>query len=354
MTMLWVLACGPGQQDDAVVEAAVTQFGVDPVFTELASSDDKLRQPRDLGFNTAAVNDLWVVNRENDAVVILREATTGVSKAERLIDCAANHFMEEVSAIAFGPDGMFGTAQESDNTYDDQAPPNGFMGPALWTADPTVFAEVNQSCTVAANGSHLDMLHQSPFGMGMAWDQDNAYWYFDGENGHLVWYDFQDPHGPGEDDHSDGLVRRYPEVALDRKPDVPGHMEMDHTTGLLYVANTAAGKLLVVDTGTGDVTDTLTTFLEPLEEYSEVTGVDFDRWDLDIRWPSGVALADGLVFVGDYETGAILALDAATGEEVDRVLSPSGKGLMGLEVGPDGRLYYVDEDDETVGVIDAG
>ena len=58
-------------------------------------------------------------------------------------------------------------------------------------------------------GSHIDMLHESPLGMGIAHDSGNSYWYFDGYYGHLVYYDFKEDHDIGMDDHSDGVVRRY-------------------------------------------------------------------------------------------------------------------------------------------------
>ena len=53
--------------------------------------------------------------------------------------------------------------------------------------------------------------------MGIAHDAENAYWYNDGFQGELVYYDFQEDHDTGQDDHSDGIVTRYVNL-LTRSP----------------------------------------------------------------------------------------------------------------------------------------
>ena len=61
------------------------------------------------------------------------------------------------------------------------------------------------------------MNHESPDGMGIAHDNGNAYWYFDGYYGELVYYDFQMDHDTGQDDHSDGIIYSYSDVQLARR-----------------------------------------------------------------------------------------------------------------------------------------
>ena len=57
--------------------------------------------------------------------------------------------------------------------------------------------------------------------------------------------------------------------------------------------------------------------------------------------PCGLALHQGRLFVGDYSTGEIIAFDLQ-GNELGRLQTPA-EGLMGIVVGPDERLWYVDE-----------
>ena len=129
----------------------ITQFGPGFAETEIASSSDNLDSPRDLEFhpNPSRENELWVVNRATDSVTIIHHAGQSNQITEYRQDSYGNHFMEEVSAIAFGEyheefDYQFGTAQESRNTYNGQSNPNDFMGPALWPSSLSHFAEEHQ------------------------------------------------------------------------------------------------------------------------------------------------------------------------------------------------------------------
>ena len=167
--------------------------------------------------------------------------------SENREDAYSNHFLEEVSAIAFGAyhpefDWQWGSAQETANTYCGQAAANNFMGPTLWPSSLDHYAVENQNNNLL--GSHIDMNHESPYGVGMAHDVDNVYWYNDGHYGELVRYDFAEDHDTGYDDHSDAIVNRYSDVQLAHVLGVPGHMELDHDTGILYIADPGANRVL--------------------------------------------------------------------------------------------------------------
>ena len=112
----------------------ITQFGPGFAETEIASVSDNLDVPRDLEFHPSPSrqNELWVVNRATDSVTIVHNAGQLNQLSEHRLDSNRNHFMEEVSAIAFGDwheefDYQFATAQESRNTYNGQGNPNNFM-----------------------------------------------------------------------------------------------------------------------------------------------------------------------------------------------------------------------------------
>lgn len=332
---------------DTATAVAVPAFGADmePEFTVVATSEEKLSNPTDLGFHPRR-DEVWVVNQATDAVVIVDAPGTEDQSSVRRKDAYANHFMEEVSSIAWGvgsedTDGeeAFGTCQESRNTYDGQGMPNNFMGPVLWPGDREIFAKANQNSNQLL-GSHLDMLHASPNCMGMAHDEGNAFWVFDGWNKHLVYYDFQADHGPGGDFHGDGIIRRYIEVELDRKANVPGHLIKDQESGLLYIADTGNGRVIEVDTATGEITANLPQTTEALQEFSQVEGVSQRDLVSGLSKPSGIVLDGDILFVGDWKTGEILAFDLEGGE-LGRIQTPA-EGLMGLEIGPEGKLWYVD------------
>ena len=117
----------------------IAQFGPGFAETEIASTSDDLDVPRDLEFHPSPSrqDELWIVNRATDSVTIVHNAGQSNQLSEHRLDSNRNHFMEEVSAIAFGDwheefDYQFATAQESRNTYNGRGDPNDFMGPALW------------------------------------------------------------------------------------------------------------------------------------------------------------------------------------------------------------------------------
>jgi hypothetical protein len=333
----------------------VPQFGSGFDETIIADSSDDLNVPRDLEFHpgSSRSDELWIVNRATDSVTIIHNTGLSTQWSEHREDSNRNHFMEEVSAIAFGAydsefDVQFVTAQESRNTFNGQGSPNNFMGPALWPSSLSHFAVENQDGGPLL-GSHIDMLHESPYGMGVAHDSGNAYWYYDGYYGDLVYYDFQEDHDTGEDDHSDGIVRRYSEVSLSRSAGTPSHMVLDKDSGILYIADSGAGRVLWVDTDDPSTTSAnlynSNTRMEPLHEYSSITGVSWGVLASGMSRPSGIALDGDTLFVSTNGNGQIRAYDLGTTPTTATLLQTvdtTASKIMGLEIGPDGKLYYVD------------
>jgi DNA-binding beta-propeller fold protein YncE len=305
--------------------------------------------PRDLAFNPDRPDELWVVNRADDSTTTFIGVGTADMTVEKRIDPFALHFMEEPSSLAFGAPGMFATCQESRNTYNGQAMPNDFMGPALWSSDWDVYAKSNPEAVAAIGydlGSHLDMLHESPLCMGIAWEANNVYWTFDGMTGSISRYDFQADHGPGYDDHSDGIISRYVEGQVARVADVPSHLVLDHETRLLYIADTGNARIAVLDTTQGTRDRVLFakepgTDLHTMKDVSTTTLVDAAGGELML--PSGIALFGELLFVTDNATSRITAFSKTTGARVDYLdLGIPAGSLMGIELDASGNIFVVD------------
>ena len=333
----------------------VEQFG--DVFDEtvVATASDGLNVPRDLEFHPSSSrqNELWVINRATDSISIISNAGQAGQSSQNKQDAYGYHFMEEASAFAFGQDNsefdyIFASSQESQNTYNGQSSPNNFMGPALWPSSLSHFANVNQQ-QGGALGSHLDMLHESPLGMGIAHDSGNAYWYNDGYYGELVFYDFVADHDTGGEDHDDGIVHRYSDINIPRSADVPGHMILDKANGILYIANPGAGNVLWVNTDDPTTTSSniysSNTRMETLAEYREITDVEFGVLASGLSSPSGIALHGDTLFVSQNGNGKISAYDLSTdGKSATHMqtVNTNANSIMGLEVGPDEKLWYVD------------
>jgi sugar lactone lactonase YvrE len=250
--------------------------------------------------------------------------------------------MAYVSSLAFGPGNLFSSCQESRDEWNvGPQTPDDFMGPTLWSADLDVFAAVNQAFPPdPLEGSHLDMLHQSPLCMGIAHDVDNVYWAFDGGNGHIVRYDFMADHGPGGSSHVDGVIRRYLNAVVTREAEIPGHLVLDRDSGMLYIADTGTGRVMRLDTASGASNGDLPNNWDGATEYTGWDGATFEAVVEGLGQPSGIELVDGRLFVTDHASAEILAYDL-DGNELGR-LATGATGLMGITVGPDGKLYYAD------------
>ncbi len=308
-----------------------------------------LRTPRDLAFNPEGDGELWVINRADDSTVTYFKVGTAEQTERKIIDPFAEHFMEEPSSIAFGAPERFGTCQESRNTYNNRTAPNDFMGPALWSSNFAVYGVSNPEAVTEVGadlGSHLDMLHESPLCMGIAWDKDNVYWTFDGLTGSISRYDFQTDHGAGFDDHSDGIIARYVTGQVSRVENVPSHMALDHDTGLLYVADTGNARIAVLDTASGLRGTSLASKERGVQHYtmeSAIFNTLVDSASGDLIHPSGLALVGDLIYVTDNSNSRITAFKKDTGERVDWLDTGfPERSLMGLTFDAEGRMYLVD------------
>ena len=170
--------------------------------------------------------------------------------------------MDNVSLNLVWKTRIFRDHTESENTYNGQGLPNEFMGPTLWPSDLDVFGQSNPEAVDELSdafgmyvdlGSHYDMLHDSPLATGIQWSHDNAYWVFDGYHNAISLQDFKDDHGMGYDDHSDGEILRYVSGEVKRAKRVTSGMFLDQDTQLLYISDSGNGRVVVLDTTTGEM-----------------------------------------------------------------------------------------------------
>jgi hypothetical protein len=350
--MLFLLACAPDPCGDVVVPELGAE-GCPAESTVRADAGDDLAVPRDLEL-APDTGLLWVADAGFSGVVILTDPGTAQQTSEKRVDHYARHFMDTVSAIAFGTGDTFASCQESRDDWNDAPQPeDDFMGPTLWDADLDVFAVVGQTDDwQTQEGSHLDMLHFSPLCMGIAHDHDNAYWAFDGLRSRIVYYDFHQDHGPGGSDHSDGEVVVYDDVTVTRVAGIPGHMVKDPESDVLYIADTGTGRILRVDTasGTREPAPRSERNWDGIGILDAVTGATVDVLTDGLDEPSGLLLSNGRLFVGEHGTGNIRVFDL-DGQEI-AAYATGASGLMGLAEGPGGALWYVDADAAEVVSID--
>lgn len=312
-------------------------------LVEYGTAADGLDLPRDIEFNPSVPGEAWVANRNSESMVVYSGVGTAEMTSQEFWSFGSAHFFAQPSAIAFGAPGTFATIHETDQPTQGEATPVDFMGPTLQDATLNGFD--------AGHGSHLDMLHNSPLGMGIAWEQGNVYWVFDGYHSSITRYDFNRDHGRGGADHSDGIVLRFAEDEVARVADVPSHMEMDRENWLLYIADTGNNRIAVLDATAGEVASAIGPNYDGTQQFN-MTGwriwTHVEGADHGMELPSGLVLHEGHVLVSDHGTSTIYAFNT-DGELVDWLDTGLPAGcLMGIAVDHEGILHLVDAANDRV------
>ena len=309
---------------------------------------DGLRTPRDLDFHKDAArqNELWVINENNTggrnhggSTVTYYNAGLDNQLAEYRKDSWSGHFMHTASAIAISENGTFA------NTLDVQDANNSggyFTGCTLWDSDTSVYARVHQNDSWL--GSHIDMIHQSPYSEGIASAGGNTYWLFDGYHNSIVKYDFGVPHQQGGDDHSDGRVWRHDDLAVNRQPGLSSHLEIDPVSGWLYIADTGNQRILRMDPNSGSIAQNLNPYGETLQGYWRMSGTDWNVVaDSDLTYPTGLDIYEDRLLISDYANGDIIIYDISQDPvvELGRIETGFSNEIMGLKVSPEGDIWFV-------------
>ncbi|MBW7940963.1 MAG: T9SS type A sorting domain-containing protein [Candidatus Kuenenia stuttgartiensis] len=343
---LLIVLCCSGIGNYTIAQNAIDKYltGTNN-FKIVGGASDGLLNPQDLDFEPGT-DTWWVLNYEGNtgSVSIFFDANKSTQTSDFRRDSHAGHFMIRASALAIGDNGNFATVHEIQNT--NSASPT-FMGPALWSTDTTIFARMHQSNWDPNKplGSHLDMLHQSPFAMGIAHDNGNTYWVFDGYNNNICKYSFSAPHVVGGDDHADGEIYRYSDVTVKRKTGVPSHMVLDKQNNWLYIVD--GGNNRIIRMKTNDATDAggLTvpsTAGEPLAKYRNMTGATMEVLvSSGLTSPCGIDYKDNRIVVTDNATGEIIIYDvsSAPATEVGRIQTDAG--IMGVRIDWDNGIWFV-------------
>lgn len=310
-----------------------------------------------LAFNPTIEGELWVALRQfpsglpctqtvdtgcaalPGAMAVVSDATSAAPSAVIKEDGNSWHFMRRPAAIAWGDEQLFATCGESltANYEDDDIP---YTGPVLWSSDPAIFGV---EPLPEQNGTHLDMLHETPYCMGIAHEAANAYWVFNGLAGSLDRVDFHAPHQIGGENHSDGEVHRYIAGQLLRVPEVPSHLVYDQERGLVYVADTGHARVLSVDPSSAVAGDDITKY-ELLAASGAMDGAKVSALIPagQLERPSGIALKGDVLYITDNATSRIHTFDI-TGNAL-RVFDtglPAGS-LAGITLGPDDSVYLTD------------
>jgi len=290
-----------------------------------------LSKPTGLALNPRD-GSLWIVNqapRAYDYTLVIRNGFGPQANVKRFDDLSF-HYLARPMAIAFSP---------SLPEHATAALIGG--GPTLWTSEEELFR--------GARESHLDMVHHTEMGLGIAPGADDArreYWVFNGHRGSLDRYFFNEPHELGGMDHSDGRVYRYAKGSLKRVQGVPGHVAFDRASGRVFVADTGNGRVAVLRSGPVPANAKQLPYSgagRPVpERLFEAAGTRVQTFARGLRRPAGLLLHRNRLLVGEHATGRIVVytLGGLRVRTIDTGVGPNA--LTGLAADVRGRIYFLD------------
>ncbi|MFO0737707.1 MAG: hypothetical protein U0270_17575 [Labilithrix sp.] len=332
-----------GRAPDADAKGPAYELGsaTKPATMTLVHQSNAQWDPIDLEFNPRSPRDLWISNYRTGHMSIVKNIGTSQSQVIERRDPAYSHFMNKPPAFSFS-----GVSDEWGQTWatcgDGDNGGNYFMGPTLYSAELNIFGGNNTQTNL---GSHLDMLHSTPFCRGITWaGTGNQFYTFNSFNKSIDFYDFHKDHGPGFDDHSDGVIRRFWNGKVKGVDGVMSHVSWDNTAKRLFVADTGNKRILVLDPSQGrrmvDMPGN-----ERIDEraYYEAPVEELVAPGSELEAPSGLEASGGLVFTTDAKTSKIHAFSQKDGSLVRSLDThlPAGS-LAGMNFGPDGKIYFVD------------
>ncbi|MBK8500242.1 MAG: T9SS type A sorting domain-containing protein [Flavobacteriales bacterium] len=352
--------------NEAIPDIIADYLVLSPVIVPVADDDEDLLVPRDLGFHPdRSRNEIWVINKdtENSGGSTVKFTDAGETSQSYLWqrDQNAWHFMSLPTAIAFGDNGNFSTTPGVfDANHNGGAP---FTGITLWSSDPAIYALP----IFGGLGSHLDMLHVTPHAQGICHERWNRYWVVDGYNHDVVMHDFRADHGPGNDYHGNAIIRRYAGMDIQRDPadHIVSHCVLDKGTGWLYVVDHGNARVIRLNTTTGTVSGPGS--FGPYESYVEYSQMSGHVWEdvvtTGLVQPAGIELVGNHLLVSDHANGDIKVYDIAQpGFPLLGTIATGAPGIMGIAVGYDGRIWYVNattnslvriDPDQNVGIVEA-
>lgn len=351
-----MIRCVYGQQSmDAYISDSAKNH-----FVKIADISNDVTSPVDLDFYPNQHQfpfQLWVLNQgtENSggSTVIISNAHQSTRTYQYIKDGNAWHFMSMASAIAFG-DTFWATSAD---ILDANHGFGKYAGPTLWPSDLNIYGKVGNPPTSEVNGSHLDMIHQSPYSKGIAFEKDRVYWVLDGYEGNLKRYEFAIPHEPGGSDHSDGTVQVYSGFSFIKHPTLPSHIVIDAGKKYLYGCDPVGKRIFRADITSGSKSGNRTKVnQEPLNGYYLYTGlIHSNIITNNLNAPVGIDVYGNRLIVTDNGTDEIIIFDIANNfKEIGRLklTYTSSPDPIGLKIGPDGKIYFVDKSNQQVYLIE--
>jgi streptogramin lyase len=132
---------------------------------------------------------------------------------------------------------------------------------------------------------------------------------------------------------------------------------LDGNQQWLYVVDHGNQRVIRIDITTGSDQGGAPNYPinEPLAEYTEYTGYVQETVVTGLLKPAGIDVIGNRMIVSEHQTGEIILYDISTmpAVELERI-STGYSSVQGIKVGPNGLIWFVDENSNGVYRINAG
>jgi sugar lactone lactonase YvrE len=136
-----------------------------------------------------------------------------------------------------------------------------------------------------------------------------------------------------------------------RRDAVPSAVAFDQNSKMLYVADSSADRVMRLDTNSGVLANIeQPQQMESLAEYKQVMAADWSPVVMGLASPSAMVLTDDRIYVFSGACGQIVSFDR-NGTELARMAAGS-LSVTGMTIGPDGKLYFTDGQENTITRVD--
>jgi hypothetical protein len=127
---------------------------------------------------------------------------------------------------------------------------------------------------------------------------------------------------------------------------------IDKNKQWLYIVDNGNDRIMRINIQTGSLGGNPTFGPhEPVHEYKMVTGYTYETVvDSGLNSACGIDILDDRLVVTDHATNQVIFYDISSipAVELHRTTIPNANGIMGVKIGPDGKIYVVDNGNNRV------
>jgi hypothetical protein len=135
---------------------------------------------------------------------------------------------------------------------------------------------------------------------------------------------------------------------VSRIKELPSHLVLEEKTGWLYTIDNGNNRIFRMQTRSGTSGEEILDALEDLVEYDSIEDATVETFETGINSLCGIDIWGDRLIVTVNSTGEIRIYNTATPEPTYLGSIQAEPGIMGVKIGPDSAIWYVNHTLNTV------